>query len=140
MIKVSNKRLDSDTISILNELIEMDISAVEAFKLAKIVKELDSIVTIKNEREVSLIKKHAKTNEDGSIVEGKNDDGVVIPNTFEIKEGNSEEFQKEMGDLLSFENELNFEQLDIEKLNLDKFSTKNMMKIDFLFEQIKGGN
>jgi hypothetical protein len=134
MITVKNRRLDTDAISILNELIELDISAVAAFKLAKIVKELDNIVTIKNEREVALIKKYAKTEEDGSIVEGKNAAGEVVPNTFEIKEGEGDEFNKEMEELLSFENEITFEQLSIEELNLDKFSAKKIMKIDFLFE------
>lgn len=134
MIKVKNRRLDTDAIGILNELIELDISAVAAFKLAKIVRELDNIVTIKNEREVALIKKYAKTNEDGTIIEGKNAEGNPVPNTFEIKEGKAEDFNKEMEELLFFENELSFEKLSIEELNLDKFSAKKIMKIDFLFD------
>ena len=134
MIKVKNKQLNADAISILNELIELDISAVAAFKLAKIVRELDNIVTIKNEREVSLIKKYAKVDKDGNIIEGKNDKGDSVPNTFEIKDGDAESFNKEMEELLSFENELAFEKLSIEELNLDKFSAKKIMKIDFLFD------
>ena len=134
MIKVKNVRLDAEAIGILNELIELDISAVAAFKLAKIVRELDNIVTIKNEREVSLIKKYAKVDEDGNIIEGKNGEGNPVPNTFEIKDGEAENFNKEMDELLNFENELTFEKLSIEELNLDKFSAKKIMKIDFLFE------
>jgi len=134
MIKVKNRRLDSEAIVILNELIELDISAVAAFKLAKIVKELDNIVTIKNEREVALIKKYAKVDEEGNIIEGKNASGEAVPNTFEIKDGEGESFNKEMEELLNFDNELIFEQLSIEELNLDKFSAKKIMKIDFLFE------
>lgn len=134
MIKVNNKSLDNDAISTLNELIELDISAVSAFKLAKIIRELNDIVSIKNEREVSLIKKYAKTKEDGSIVEGKNEAGEIIPNSFEIKEGGVEDFNKEMNELLLFENELPFDKLKIEELNLEKFSTMKIMKIDFLFE------
>lgn len=134
MIKVKNRRLDAEAINILNELIELDISAVAAFKLAKIVRELDNIVTIKNEREISLIKKFAKTNEDGSLIEGKNAEGKSVPNTFEIKDGEVESFNKEMEELLGFENELSFDKLSIEELNLDKFSAKKIMKIDFLFE------
>jgi len=134
MIKIVNKRLDTEAIGILNELIELDISAVSAFKLAKIVKELDNIVSIKNEREVALIKKYAKTNEDGSIIEGKNAEGKIVPNTFEILDGKVEDFNKEMEELLNFENELQFDKLNIEELNLEKFSAKKAMKIDFLFD------
>jgi len=133
MIKIENKRLDNETITILNELIDLDISAVSAFKLAKIIKELDNIVSIKNEREVALIKKFAKTNDDGSIIDGKDSDGNTVPNTFEILDGKIEDFNKEMGELLDYENELSFDKLNIEELNLEKFSTKKAMKIDFLF-------
>lgn len=134
MIKVKNRRLDAETIGILNELIELDISAVAAFKLAKIVRELDNIVTIKNEREVSLIKKYAKLDDNGNIIEGKNAEGKPVPNTFEIKDGEGENFNKEMEELLNFENDLAFDKLSIEELNLDKFSAKKIMRIDFLFE------
>jgi hypothetical protein len=134
MITVKNKRLDAETIKILNELIELDISAVAAFKLAKIVRELDSIVSIKNEREVATIRKYAKTDDDGNIIEGKNAEGQTIPGTFEIQEGKGEEYSKEMEEFLNAENELPFEKLKIEELNLEKFSAKKVMKIDFLFE------
>ncbi len=134
MIKVKNRSLDAEAIKTLNELIELDISAVAAFKLAKIVKELDSIVTIKNEREVALIKKYAKTDEEGNIIEGKNSEGQIIKGTFEIQEGKGDEYSKEMEELLNLENELAFEKISVEQLNLEKISAKKIMKVDFLFE------
>ena len=40
---VKNSQLTEETISALNQLIEMDINAVTAFKLTRIIKELNSI-------------------------------------------------------------------------------------------------
>lgn len=132
-IKVNNKNLHSETIKILNELIELNIPAVTAFKLAKITKELDAIVNIRNERELSLIKKYCKRDDDDKIIEGKDTDGNTIPNTFEIIDGQAEDYNKEMTDFLEYTNELTGPQIPIEDFKLITFSTKKLMKIDFLF-------
>ncbi len=133
MIKVKNRRLDKEAIGVLNELIELDISTVAAFRLAKIVRELDNIVSIKNDREVAIIKKFAKVDDKGNIIEGKDKEGKSLPGTFEIKDDESKNYAKEMEKLLNFENEVDFDKLSVEELKLEKYSAKKIMKIDFLF-------
>ena len=43
-IKVKNSQLSNETIQSLNTLIDLDINASSAFRLARIIKELSSIV------------------------------------------------------------------------------------------------
>lgn len=135
MIIVKNRQLDSETIKILNEIVEMDISAVSAFRLMKIIKELDEIVKNRQQSELNLVKRFAETNEDGSIKIPKDENGIEIQGTFEIKDGDSEEFNKQITDLLEFDNELIFDKLKFEDLGMEKISIKKLMKLDFLFTE-----
>lgn len=135
MIIVKNRQLDSETIKILNEIVEMDISAVSAFRLMKIIKELDEIVKNRQQSELNLVKRFAETNEDGSVKIPKDENGIEIQGTFEIKDGDSEEFNKQITDLLEFDNELIFDKLKFEDLGMEKISIKKLMKLDFLFTE-----
>jgi len=133
MIIVKNRQLDSDTIKIINEITEMDISAVSAFRLMKIVKELDEILKNRQQSELNLVRRYAETNEDGSIKIPKDKDGNPINGSFEISDENTEEFNKQINDLLEYENNLNLDPLNFNELGLDKISVKKLMKLDFLF-------
>lgn len=135
MIIVKNRQLDSEAIKILNEIVEMDISAVSAFRLMKIIKELDEIVKNRQQSELNLVKRFAETNEDGSIKIPKDENGNEIQGTFEIKDGSTDEFNRQINDLLEFDNELNFDKIKFEDLGMEKISIKKLMKLDFLFSE-----
>lgn len=135
MIIIKNKQLDSEAIQILNEIVDMDISAVSAFRLMKIVKELDEIVKNRQQSEINLVKRFAVMNEDGSIKIPKDENGDDIQGQFEITEGNTEEFNKQIKELLEFENKLDFDPIKFEELGMEKISIKKLMKLDFLFTE-----
>ena len=62
---IKNSQLDQSAIEAINEMIELEISALSAFKLVKLVKELDEIVKAKTKGEVAVVQKYAKKDEEG---------------------------------------------------------------------------
>lgn len=127
MIKVKNNRLDTETIQVINEILDMDINAVAAFRLMKIVKELDDIVKNKQEVEVNILKQYASKDEDGNIKTGDKEGVYQIENT--------EEFNKQISELMEHENSINFEAIKIEDLGLNKITPRKLIKIDFLLSE-----
>lgn len=134
MITVKNKQLDGETIEILNEIVEMDIKAIEAFKLMRIIKKLDEIVQNRQKAEMNLVKKYAEKNEDGSIKLPVDENGNEIQGSFEVSDENKDEFNKQFTDLLEYENEIeDADPIIFENLGLEKISIKKLVKLDFLF-------
>ena len=138
MIKIQNQQIDNETVEIINELLDKEISIVAAFKLSRIVKELNNIIKDKTEAEVKLVNSFAKKDEDGKILLAKDEQGNEIPSSFEIETSKMELFQKEMENFMLIETTINQETLDINELKLSddiKFTVKKIMKIDFLFSR-----
>jgi hypothetical protein len=97
----------------------------------KIIKEISSIIEDKNKMEQMIISKYSEKDEDGNLVQPKDDKGNVIPGGVSIK--NMEEFSSEMEDFMSIENEIGYDRIDFEDLNLKTSRVKDLMKLEFLF-------
>jgi hypothetical protein len=130
-IIVKNSQLTNETISSINELIELDIDATSAFKLTRIIKELSSIVDDKLKTEKKIFDKWVERDEDGNPVSPKNEDGTDIEGAVNITD--VEAFTKEMEELMEIENVVAFDTLPFEKLGLKTAKIKDIMKIEFLF-------
>ena len=130
-IIIRNSQLNDETITSLNKLVDVDINASVAFKLMKIIKEISSIIEDKNKMEQMIISKYSEKEEDGNLVQPKDDKGNVIPGGVSIK--NMEEFSSEMEDFMSIENEIGYDRIDFEDLNLKTSRVKDLMKLEFLF-------
>lgn len=135
MISIKNKQLDTETINVLNEIVEMDIKAIEAFKLMKIIKHLDEVVQNRQKAEMNLVKKYAIKNEDGSLKLPLDENGNEIQGSFEVSDEDKEEFNKQFNDLLEYENKIDFDPIKFENLGLEKISIKKLVKLDFLFTE-----
>lgn len=135
MIKVNNSRLDNETIEILNEIVDQDIKALAAFKLTKIINELNGIVKNRIDSEIKLVQKYAIKDENGNVLQPKDENGNPMANQFEVDQEKVEDFNKEMSELLNYENEIIQEPISITELGLETISVKKMMKIDFLFTE-----
>jgi hypothetical protein len=135
MITVKNRQLDTETISILNEIVDMDIKALAAFKLMKIIKEIDEIVKNRQESELNLVKRYAEKDEDGSIKTPLDENGNPVNGSFEVSDENKDEFNAQINELLDYENSLDFDQLKFEDLGLEKISVKKLIKLDFLLTE-----
>lgn len=131
-IKVKNSQLNNDTIQALNTLIDMDINARSAFKLTRIIKEISSIVDDKIKLEKRILDKWIEKDESGAPIRPVDGDGNPVDGAVNIT--NVDAFTQEMGDLMSTENEIPYEKLKFEDLNLATAKIKDLMKLEFLFD------
>lgn len=133
MIEIKNAQLTNDTVQALNKLISLDMNASSAFKLSRILKELSSLLELKISIEKRIMEKYAVKNEDGTMALSKDDAGNEIKGSVRISD--MQAFTQEMDGFLSASNDINLEKLDFEKLGINDsvFTTKDMLKIEFLF-------
>ena len=130
-IRIKNSQLSSETIESLNKLIDLDINASVAFRLTRIIKEVSSIVDDKVKMERRILEKFSEKDENGTIVQPKDEQGNVIPGSVNIT--NMDDFSREMSDLMEIENEVPYEKINFDDLNLQTAKVKDLIKLEFLF-------
>jgi hypothetical protein len=131
MIVIKNSQLNNETVASLNELVDMDINAKLAFRLMRIIKEVSSLVEDKLKLEKKIFDKYLEKDEEGNPIQAQDENGNLIPGAVRIS--NVESFNKEMFDLMSIENTIEYEKVNFDDLNLDTAKIKDLIKIDFLF-------
>ena len=131
-IIVKNSQLNNETIQALNTLIELDINASVAFKLTRIIKEISSIVDDKIKMEKRILDKWVEKDAEGKPIVPKDDKGEPVEGAVSIT--NPEEFTKEMSNLMDVQNDLPFEKIKFEDLNLQTAKVKDLIKLEFLFD------
>jgi hypothetical protein len=129
--KVKNSQLSNETLGVLNQLIELDINASAAFKLTRIIKYISSIVEDKLKTEKKIYEKWVMRDETGNPIHPKDEQGNSITSSVSITDMNL--FTKDMSDLLEIENEIPFDKLNFEDLNLQTAKIKDLIKVEFLF-------
>ena len=130
--KVKNLQLSNDALQVLNNLIEEDIKASTAFKLTRILIYISSIVEDKIELEKKIFDKWTQKDENGNKVKAKDENGKEIEDAILLTDVDS--FSKEMSDLLNAENDIPFDKIKFEDLDLKTAKVKDLLKVDFLFE------
>ena len=131
-IILKNSQLNDDTITALNMLIDLDINAQAAFRLMRIIKELSSILDDKIKMEKRILDKWTTKDESGNPTPAKDDAGNVVEGAVNISD--SAAFSKEMETLLDIENEIPYEKIKFEELNLQTAKVKDLIKLEFLFD------
>jgi hypothetical protein len=130
-IIVKNSQLNSDAVSALNTLIELDINASVAFRLTRIIKEISSIVEDKLKMEKRILDKWVEKDESGNAKSVLDESGNVIEGAVNIL--NPEAFTQEMQSLMDIQNEVPFDKINFEDLNLQTAKVKDLIKLEFLF-------
>jgi hypothetical protein len=130
-MEVKNSQLNNDTIQALNTLIELDINAVSAFKLTRIIKDISEIVELKLKMEKKILEKYAEKDENGEFVRPTDQNGTVMSEAVNIIDVPS--FTTEMDELMNMTHNLNHEKLNFEDLNLQTAKVKDLIKLEFLF-------
>lgn len=130
-IIIKNSQINNDTIQALNNLIELDINASVAFRLMRIIKELSSIVDDKLKMEKKILEKWVQRDENGNPIPAKDENGNSVEGAVSIS--NIEEFTNEMSQLMDVENEIPYEKINFEDLNLQTARVKDLIKLEFLF-------
>jgi hypothetical protein len=128
-IVVRNSDLNEETLAALNKLVDVDINASVAFKLMRIIKEITSIVDDKNKMEQRLINKHAEKDEEGNVIIVKDDKG----NAGGVNIKDMDAFSADMANLMEIENEIGYEKINFEDLNLKTARVKDLIRLEFLF-------
>jgi hypothetical protein len=128
-ILVRNSDLNEETLTALNKLVDVDINATVAFKLMRIIKEITSIVDDKNKMEKRLKNKHAEKDEEGNVLIVKDNGG----NSGDVNIKDVEAFLADMANLMEIENEIGYEKINFEDLNLKTARVKDLMRLEFLF-------
>lgn len=131
-IIVKNSQLNSDAVSALNNLIELDINANVAFKLSRIIREISSIVDDKTKMEKRIFEKWCEKDENDEPKPALDESGNVIEGAVNIT--NVEEFSREMSMLMDVVNEIPYSKINFEDLNLKTAKVKDLLKLEFLFE------
>ena len=131
MIIVKNSQLNTEAVNALNFLIELDIKASTAFRLSRIIKEISSIVEDKLKMEKRILDKWVEKDEDGNPKPALDNNGQVIEAAVNLKD--PESFTQEMQSLMDVENEIPFEKINFEDLELQTAKVKDLMKLEFLF-------
>ena len=131
-IIIKNSQLNDDTINALNTLIDLDINATAAFRLTRIIKEISSILEDKIKMETRVLDKWTAKDENGNHTPAKGEDGNIIEGAVNITDSSA--FSKEMESLLDLDNEIPYDKIKFEELNLQTAKVKDLIKLDFLFE------
>lgn len=131
-IVVKNSQLTNETVQSLNSLIELDINASAAFRLTRIIKEVSSIVEDKLKMEKKILEKWMEKDENGDPVTPKDEQGNPIQGAVNIT--NVDAFSSEMQSLLDVVNEIPYEKIKFEDLNLQTAKVKDLLSLEFIFE------
>jgi len=91
-----------------------------AFKLNKLVRDMDSNLTVIEEERVKLVKKLGVENDDGAV---------------EIPKDKIPQFQNEFVELMNEEVDINFEAFKIDDFEHAKVTTQDMLKLAIIFEE-----
>ena len=130
-IIVKNSQLNTETVNALNFLIDLDIKASTAFRLSRIIKEISSSVEDKLKMEKRILDKWVEKDEDGNPKQALDNNGQVIEGAVNLTD--PESFTQEMQSLMDIENEIPFEKINFEDLELQTAKVKDLMKLEFLF-------
>ena len=130
-IIIKNSQLGPETMDSLHKLTDLDINAAIAFKLTRIIKEISSIVEDKVKMERRILDKYSEKDEEGNIINPKDEQGNPIQGAVNITDMDS--FSSEMKDLMEVESEIGYERINFEDLNLKTAKVKDLMKLEFLF-------
>ena len=115
-IIIKNSQLGPETMESLDKLTDLDINAAIAFKLTRIIKEISSIVEDKVKMERRILDKYSEKDEEGHIINPKDEQGNLIQGAVNITDMDS--FSSEMKDLMEVESEIAYERINFEDLNL----------------------
>ena len=100
-IIIKNSQLGPETMDSLDKLTDLDINAAIAFKLTRIIKEISSIVEDKVKMERRILDKYSEKDEEGNIINPKDEQGNPIQGAVNITDMDS--FSSEMKDLMEVE-------------------------------------
>ena len=126
ILNLSNERI-VNTINVLGELNNAKLPVKVAYAITKNINKINSELKAYNEEKTKLIDKYAEKDEEGELK--RNEIGNVI-----LKEEHIEEWNRDIAELLSIENEIDIHMIQLDDLlNSDySISPAELTVIDFM--------
>lgn len=123
----SNIRDIVNSVPVFEQIVEHEINGKIAFKIARLVRELDKELKLFHEERTKIIQRYAKRDENNKII--TENENVMID------EDQIENCNKEIQDLLNTEVEINADKIPIDVLETLSISPQQILLIDsFLSE------
>jgi len=114
----------------LNKLIDKEIPIKTSYKLSKLTKKIIDEYSIYEENRMKLINKYAEKDVDNNIIINKKDNSTTMIGENKIN------FNKEFTELINIEMELEFEKIKLDDLGEISISPRNLLYLNFLFDEI----
>lgn len=120
MYKVTAKDI-MDSVEVLKKLMEKDLKAKTSYKISRLVREVEKELNEINKTYQGIVTKYGEPSEENS-------------DQYMVKEGNIEEYNKEINEFLMSEVELNVNKIPIEELENENFTPTEIIKLEPFME------
>ena len=125
-MKLSNKKIVAD-VNTLSVIAQRKLPVKAGFAIAKNLNKIESVLNIYNKERQKLIDKYCEKDEEGKL--------KTENNTYEIKEGLKEDFNKESEELLEIENEIDIHKFNLKELDGVEISVAELQTIEYMIEE-----
>ena len=125
-MKLTNKKIVAD-VNTLSVIAQRKLPVKAGFAIAKNLNKIESVLNIYNKERQKLIDKYCEKDEEGKL--------KTENNTYEIKEGSKEDFNKESEELLEIENEIDIHKFNIKELDGVEISVAELQTIEYMIEE-----
>jgi len=125
-MKLTNNQLQNSTIA-LSKLSQKELPIKISFLLAKNISHINAELKIYNDERQKLVEKYS--------IKDKNDKPIIENNQIKLQPKLINDWNKDMSELLSIENEVNIKQFSIDNLEGISISASEIMAIKFMIEE-----
>ena len=112
----------------LRALAQKELKGKTAYRVSRMLRELDNEYSLFNETRAELIKKYGVRDENGELVVSENGD-------YTLEKEHIEDFYKEINDLLKNEIELNVNKIELDDLGDITFTPNEMLMLEPFIEE-----
>lgn len=116
-----------NSVPVLEKISQVNINGVFAFKIARMIRELNKEIELFEKQRVEMIEKYCERDEEGQMV-------MIDESQVKIKEENIQKYNDELREILGTEVEINVETVPLDNLSEIKISPQDALFIDKLFE------
>lgn len=120
MYKVTVKNV-MDSVEVLKHLMERNLKAKTAYQISRLAREVEKELTEINKTYQEIVKKYGEPSEENG-------------EEYMVKEGNIEEYNKEINEFLVSEIELNVNKIPIKELENEDFTPTEIIKLEPFME------
>ena len=125
-MKLTNRKIIADVNTLL-PLSQRVLPVKAGFVIAKNLNKIEDILTIYNKERQKLIEKYCEKDEEGNL--------KTENNSYEIKEGLKEDFNKESEELLEIENEVDIHKFSLADLGDTKLPIAELQTIEYMITE-----